>query len=76
MADKLPARFYIIDDFAAGEFAGREGISMGWSTRLEDIGPVIGARKGRDADLALSIYFEDTDEQVWFAPYLVKKIES
>jgi hypothetical protein len=37
---------------------------------------VIGDRKGRDVDVAVCIYFEDTDEQVWFAPYLVKKIES
>jgi hypothetical protein len=76
MTEKRPTRFYIVDDFAAGDFAGREGVSMGWSTRLDDLGPVVGARKGRDEEVAVSIYFEDTDEQVWFAQYLVKKIES
>jgi hypothetical protein len=42
MANKHPARFYILDEFDAGKFAGREGVSMGWTTRVYDIGPVIG----------------------------------
>jgi hypothetical protein len=70
------SRFYIVDDFAAGDFAGREGVSDGWSTRLDEIGPIVGDRKGCEVDVAVCIYFEDTDEQVWFAPYLVRKIES
>jgi hypothetical protein len=36
---------------------------------------VIGARKGRDEDFAISVYFEDTGDQEWFAPHLVKVIE-
>lgn len=71
-----PTRVYIVDDFAAGQFAGREGKSMGWSTRLSDIGHVHGLRKGREVDLAISVYFEDTDEQEWFASDLVKKIDA
>ena len=39
------------------------------------VGPVIGARKGRDEDVAFSVYFEDTSEQEWFAPHLVKVVE-
>ncbi len=74
MKDEPAHRFYIVDDFAAGEFARRDGLSMGWSTMLNMIGPVVGDRKGREVTSAVSIYFEDTGEQVWFAPYLVKRI--
>jgi hypothetical protein len=76
MAKDGPTRVYILDDFGAGEFAGREGESMGWSTRISDIGPMHGLRKGRDVDLAISVYFEDTEQQGWFASHLVKKIDS
>jgi hypothetical protein len=37
---------------------------------------VIRARKGRDEDFAYSVYFEDTGEQEWFAPYLVRVIKA
>jgi hypothetical protein len=76
MPKKGPTRVYIRDDFAAGEFAGREGESMGWSTRISDIGPVHGLRKGRDVNLAISVYFEDTDEQEWLASDRVKEIDA
>lgn len=33
------------------------------------------AHASRAVDVAVSIYFEDTDEHVWFAPYLVEKID-
>jgi hypothetical protein len=65
-----------LDVFEAGAFAGREGVVYGWSVPSSSgVGPVIGVRKGRDEDFALSVYFEDTGEQEWFAPRLVKVTE-
>jgi hypothetical protein len=76
MTKKGPPRAYILDVFDAGKFAGREGVVYGWSIPSSSrVAPVIGARKGRDEDFAYSVYFEDTDEQEWFAPHLVKVIE-
>jgi hypothetical protein len=73
---KGPARVFILDVFEAGKFAGREGEVYGWSVPSSSgVAPVIGARKGRDEDFAYSVYFEDTGEQEWFAPHLVKLIE-
>jgi hypothetical protein len=76
VAKRDPARVFILDVFDAGEFAGREGEVYGWSVPCSSgVGPVIGARKGRDEDVAFSVYFEDTGEQAWFAPHLVKAVE-
>jgi hypothetical protein len=66
---------YIADLHEAGRFAGREGLVFGWTVPSSSgEGPIIGARKGRDNDFAISVFFPDTDEQEWFAPHLVKKI--
>jgi hypothetical protein len=76
MSKKDPARVYILDVYEAGKFAGREGETYGWSVPSSSgVAPVIGARKGRDEDFAISVYFEDTGDQEWFAPHLVKVIE-
>jgi hypothetical protein len=61
----------------AGAFAGRRGECYGESSPASSgVGPVIGAQFGGTTrvahmDHALSVYFEDTDEQEWFAPHLV-----
>jgi hypothetical protein len=39
---------------------------------LSGVGPVIGDRGG---NLALSVVFEDTEDMVWFAPHLLKRVE-
>jgi hypothetical protein len=76
MTRKGPARAYIADLHEAGRFAGREGLVFGWTVPSSSgVEPVIGARKGRETDFALSVFFEDTEEQQWFAPHLVKVIE-
>jgi hypothetical protein len=73
---KGPPRAYIEDRYEAGRFAGREGAVFGWTVpSWSREGPVIGARKGRDDDFALSVFFEDTEEQEWFSPHLVTIIE-
>ena len=51
-------------------FAGREGDVHGESIpSASGVGPVIG---DRGDDHALSVYFDDTGEQEWFAPHLVQ----
>jgi hypothetical protein len=63
---------FIADVHEAGAFAGREGVIFGHtqpsSSKAE---PIVGARKGRDADFAWSVFFPGTREQEWFAPHLV-----
>jgi hypothetical protein len=72
---KEPARVYILDVFEAGQFAGREGLVYGVSIPSSSgVEPVIGARKGHERDLAYSVFFEDTGDQEWFAPHLVRPI--
>ncbi len=54
-------------------FAGRVGEV--WRTSVpsrESLGPVIG---DRGEDLAVSVLFEDAEDEVWFAPHLVKRID-
>jgi hypothetical protein len=64
---------FIADLPEAGLYANREGVVYGHTKPSSSgKGPVIGVRKGRHADFAWSVYFEDTGEQEWFAPHLVK----
>jgi hypothetical protein len=64
---------YIADLPEARAWANREGTVYGHTKPSSSgQGPVIGARKGHDVDFAWSVYFEDTGEQEWFAPHLVK----
>jgi hypothetical protein len=69
-----------IADFPeAGAFAGRYGERYGWSVPSSSgVSPVIGAGVGGSSqqDFAVSVYFEDTDEQVWFAPHLVEGVQN
>jgi hypothetical protein len=61
-----------------GSFAGRTGIIYGFSVpSLSGVGPVIGAhdRQAPLEDFAWSVFFEDTNEQEWFAPHLVELVE-
>ncbi len=54
-------------------FAGRIGEI--WSEAepsVSGVGPVIG---DRGEDIALSVLFEDTEDLVWFAPHLVRRVE-
>jgi hypothetical protein len=65
---------YIADLPEAGRFAGREGTVYG-HTKPSASGqgkPAIGERKGREVDFAWSVYFEETGEQEWFAPHVVR----
>lgn len=60
----------------AGEYAGRIGQVLGWSKPSSSgVAPVIGGHVGGSArrDLAYSVYFDDTKEQIWFAPNLVTR---
>jgi hypothetical protein len=59
----------------ADHYAGRVGQVFGWSKpsntgELEVIGGHVGGSARRD--LAYSVFFEETGEQVWFAPHLVE----
>jgi hypothetical protein len=59
----------------AGEHAGRVGQVFGWSVPSSSgVGPVIGAHVGGSAkrDFAYSVFFEDSGEQLWFAPHLLE----
>jgi hypothetical protein len=61
------------DETTKGGFAGRSGQVYGESMPSSSgVGPVIG---DRGEDLALSVFFDDTNEQVWFAPHLVEFLE-
>jgi hypothetical protein len=54
-------------------FAGRTGSVFGESIPSSSgVGPVIGED---GSDYALSVYFEDTDEQEWFAPNVVEFVD-
>jgi hypothetical protein len=54
-------------------FSGRSGSVYGESIPSSSgVGPVIGAE---GEDLALSVYFEDTKEQEWFAPHLLEFLD-
>lgn len=54
-------------------FAGREGQVFGESIPSRSgVGPIIG-EKGED--YAYSVFFEDADEQHWFAPHLVEFVD-
>lgn len=66
---------YIVDLHEAGRFAGRQGVIYGHTKpSASGSGPVIGVRKGRDEDFAWSVFFDDTREQEWFAPHLVRLV--
>lgn len=57
----------------ASGFSGRVGEV--WSESepsVSGVGPVIG---DRGDDVAVSVLFEDTEDVVWFAPHLVKRVE-
>lgn len=68
-----------IADFPkAGAFAGRYGECFGKTTPSDSgVGPIIGTEIGGNdrVDHALSVYFEETGEQEWFAPHLVERVE-
>jgi hypothetical protein len=74
-ADDCRARFGDLIRIARAEteesgFAGRVGQVFGESIPSRSrVGPVIG---DKGDDYAYSVFFEDTDEQVWFAPHLVE----
>ncbi|HSC92353.1 MAG TPA: hypothetical protein VLB86_11920 [Gaiellaceae bacterium] len=54
-------------------FAGRVGKVFGESVPSSSgAGPIIG---DRGEDFALSVFFDDTDEHVWFAPHLVEFVD-
>jgi hypothetical protein len=61
------------DETSERGFAGRSGIVYGESIPSSSgAGPVIG---DRGEDFALSVFFEDTDEEEWFAPHLVEVLD-
>ena len=61
------------DETTERGFAGRSGHVYGESMPSSSgVGPVIG---DRGEDVALSVYFEDTEEQEWFAPHLVEFLD-
>jgi hypothetical protein len=61
------------DETSERGFAGRSGSVYGESVpSVSGVGPVIG---DRGQDLALSVFFEDTNEQEWFAPHLVEFLD-
>jgi hypothetical protein len=68
-----------IADFPEAEaLAGRYGVCLGDSVPSSSgVAPVIGQGFGGNAreDYALSVYFEETGEQEWFAPHLVERVE-
>jgi hypothetical protein len=54
-------------------FAGRTGHVYGQSVpSASGAGPVIG---DRGEDFALSVFFEETQEEEWFAPHLVQLVD-
>jgi hypothetical protein len=60
----------------AGEHAGRVGQVFGWSVPSSSgVGPVIGGHVGGSdrKDFAYSVFFQDTNEQLWFAPHLLER---
>ena len=61
------------EETRAAGFAGRVGELFGESIPSSSgAGPVIG---GRGEDQAFSVFFEETREQLWFAPHLVEFVE-
>ena len=61
------------DETEGSGFAGRSGHVFGESMPSSSgVGPVIG---DRGEDLALSVFFDDTEEQEWFAPHLVEFLD-
>ena len=61
------------DETERSGFAGRSGHIFGESMPSSScVGPVIG---DRGEDVALSVFFEDTEEQEWFAPHLVEFLD-
>jgi len=59
----------------AGQHAGRVGQVFGWTQpsntgELDVIGGYVGGSARRD--LAYSVFFEETGEQLWFAPHLLE----
>jgi len=66
-------RIVAAPETAESGFAGREGQVFGESIPSRSgVGPVIG---DRGEDYAFSVFFEDTDEQAWFAPHRVQFLE-
>jgi len=55
-------------------FAGRTASCYGFTTP-SITGEGIDAIGGTDADLAFNLYFEDTEEDAWFAPDLVEFVD-
>ena len=66
-------RIALSAETAEGGFAGRSGHVFGESIPSSSgVGPVIG---DRGEDIALSVFFDDTEEQEWFAPHLVELLD-
>jgi hypothetical protein len=66
-------RIAVSGETEAGGFAGRTGHVYGESVPSSSgIGPVIG---DRGEDLAVSVFFDETKEQEWFAPHLVEFVD-
>ena len=66
-------RIAIAPETEASGFAARVGEVWGESVpSVSDVGPVIG---DRGADLALSVFFEDSEDVAWFAPHLVHCVD-
>jgi hypothetical protein len=66
-------RIAIAPETEARGFAGRAGEVWGESVpSVSGVGPVIG---DRGEDLALSVFFEETEDQAWFAPHLVQGVD-
>jgi hypothetical protein len=60
-------------DTVARGFAGRAGEVWAESVpSVSGVGPVIG---DRGEDFALSVFFEETEDQAWFAPHLVRRVD-
>jgi hypothetical protein len=67
------ARIRDTDETRGRGFAGRVGDVFGESVPSSSgVGPVIG---DRGEDFALSVFFDETGEQEWFAPHLVEFID-
>ena len=66
-------RIHDSEETRAHGFAGRVGDVFGESVPSSSgVGPVIG---DRGDDLALSVFFDETGEQEWFAPHLVEFVD-
>jgi len=66
-------RIATVPETEARGFAGRVGEV--WSESepsVSGVGPVVG---DRGEGIALSVLFEDTEDVVWFAPHLLKRVE-